>query len=137
EAPAQAWAPTAQPASRAHPLWPTLLLFAALLFPLDVALRRLRLTRRDWALARAWLRARLPQRRSAQAQGAAPRPPLLGDLFQARERARRRSQRGGETSPQAAPPAHERPADAPTPPPSGEETLARLRQARERARRGR
>ncbi len=40
--PALALAPLAKPATRAQPIWPMLLLMAALLFPLDVAARRLR-----------------------------------------------------------------------------------------------
>lgn len=45
---------TAVPASQ--PIWPWLTLLAALLLPLDVAARRLTLTRRDWA--RLWERLR-------------------------------------------------------------------------------
>jgi Mg-chelatase subunit ChlD len=39
-----------------QPIWPSLLLLGILLFPLDVAVRRLRLSRREWARLRAWMR---------------------------------------------------------------------------------
>ena len=48
---------TGRPAQAAQPLATPLLLLAALLLPLDVAVRRLRLSRRDWAGLRAWLAA--------------------------------------------------------------------------------
>jgi uncharacterized membrane protein len=43
---------------RAVPLWPALLSLAAILFPLDVAIRRLSIGRADWRRARAALRLR-------------------------------------------------------------------------------
>jgi uncharacterized membrane protein len=152
ELPQQAFAPLQQPVSRARPLWPALLLVAALLFPLDVGVRRLRLTAADWRRLAAWLRARVPQRPAGARRG---EPAVLGDLFQARERARRRGARaagerqvaqpeiraGGEPARAVSPPAEERPPRRPEPAPEketapgGEEdTLARLREARERAR---
>lgn len=47
-----------QPPGTAQPLWPLLLLLAALLWPVDIALRRLTLSRTDvrqaWARSRGW-----------------------------------------------------------------------------------
>ncbi len=147
-----AFAPTRQPASRSRPLWPALLLLAALLFPLDVAARRLRLTPADWRRLLDWMRARL---RGRQAESETLEPVLLGDLFQARERARRRGGRGPAgsgsvaeveapvsrppvayqpVSRPAAPPAPEKPRSETDEPASQEDALARLRQARDRAR---
>ncbi len=144
-APEEAFDPTRQPASRAVPLWPGLLLMAALLFPLDVGVRRLRLTPSDWRHLQAWMRGRLPRRAARPDQGA--EPVLLGELFEARARARRRGarERSGERDDQPTVQA----TPSPTPPPDvapplaseeGEpdtegDTLARLRQARRRARR--
>jgi hypothetical protein len=155
--PLAAFAPTRQPASQAWPLWPTLLLMAALLFPLDVAVRRLRVTAADWRHMVQWVRGRVPARDRTRRPG---EPVLLGDLFQARERARRRGARpvvedpppirAQTTSgppqpekPQPARPAAQAPArqeaaerkDKPGRPADAEDTLARLRQARDRARR--
>lgn len=131
-------------AEYARPIAQALLLAIALLFPLDVAIRRVMLGPADFRKASAWLRERLPlPGRAARAQGR-----LFGQLFQARERIRQR-QRRGEIPPR-------RPADSPEPPepaapeapapgaasrpaepaqPSPEETLARLRGAKKRARR--
>lgn len=144
--PAAAFTPTAVPAQRAQPLWPALLLLAALLFPADVAARRLRLTRADWVRLVQWFR-----RHGGPAAQRRQEPAVLGELFAARERARQRGARPpvpapgrpgkedlGEkrTAVQGGREAEKPPA---TPPPAeGEqETLARLREARERARRRR
>ena len=136
ESEAAAFAPTQRPASRALPLWPALLLTAALLFPADVGVRRLRLTRADWQRLGEWGRERL--RRARRPAGGRLEPELLSDLFRARERARRRqarAERPAVTAETWRPAAGERPGEgAQAPPPSAEEALARLRQARERAR---
>jgi hypothetical protein len=150
--PQAAFAPIAQPVSRARPLWPMLLLVAVLLFPLDVAVRRLHLTRADWQRLLAWIQGRLPRRASRPERG---EPALLGELFEARERARGRVQRGRPPQQHEAPASeagHERASEpprdgaAPIPPPTTrrdtaaeaeEDTLARLREARDRARRRR
>jgi Mg-chelatase subunit ChlD len=89
--PAHAFAPTQVPASRATPMWPLLLLIAALLFPVDVAVRRLRLNMSDWVRLRTWMRERIGiiSRRAPQ-QAAAP---VLGGLFEAKSRAQRRTGR--------------------------------------------
>jgi hypothetical protein len=146
--PAEAFAPMAEPVSRARPLWPALLLMAALLFPVDVAVRRLRLTGADWQRLLDWARGRLPRRarRTERAE-----PAVLGELFEARDRARGRVRRGrapddaqqtsGKRSP-APGPGEATPSQPPEPSRDEEEsasdekdTLARLREARERARR--
>jgi Mg-chelatase subunit ChlD len=130
-------------------IWRALLLAVALLFPIDVALRRVMVNRRDLQNARAWVVERLPGRRSLAAEREAP---ILGQLFSARERARRRTSappppgQPGTTSPPTAPtvpPIPEKDATAqPTPdskPPTSSTTpadsLARLREAKKRARR--
>ncbi len=134
--PAQAFARLPQPAARSQPIWPALLLAAALLFPFDVAVRRLRLSRADGERFLAWARVTLA-RRPLEAGRRAPR--ALGALFAARERARRpRVARAAQVSPPAAgqPEAggfHGAPAAAPT----SETMTERLRKAKERSRRGR
>lgn len=132
----EVFAPTVHPARRAVPLWPALLLLAALAFPVDVALRRLRLQPSDWARLRRWLDEHLRPTRRQRRRG---EPEVLSDLFRARERARRRGVRPvtpemprGDETPPAAPPPSVPPA---APPPAEEDALARLRQARERAKR--
>ncbi len=119
-------------AAGAQEIWRMLLIITALLFPVDVAVRRLVISQTDLRRARAWVSQRLPWRRGAQT-GESPR--ALGQLFTARERARQRQER------RAAPPPADQPAAPQTPPPSepdspaGEEnTLARLREAARRAR---
>lgn len=134
-------------ADSAREIWRALLLIAALLFPLDVAVRRVMINRRDLQTARTWVTERLPGRRSAERAREAP---ILGQLFSARERARRRTtSRPAEPSreTQAAPsptPAPRTPAEPPAQPtgpgepskpaPAQEESLARLREAKKRAR---
>jgi hypothetical protein len=127
----------------------TLLLIAALLFPLDVALRRVMISRRDMALARAWINERLPGRKTAREQG----PVLLGQLFSARERARRRTTaRVGMKDTPANPESTGAPAAAPrspstpdttgaqssdqpaAPSPQAGDSFERLREAKKRAR---
>jgi len=73
---------------QAREYWWSLLLLAALLFPLDVMLRRLNLTARDWQTAKAWLARQIARPRAASTG----QPRLLTPLFQARDRARRRRQ---------------------------------------------
>jgi len=111
-------------------------LTAALLFPADVGVRRLRLTRADWQRLGEWSRERL--RRVRRPAGGRLEPELLGDLFRARERARQRQARADRpavTAEEWRTAAGDRPGEREqAPPPSAEEALARLRQARERAR---
>jgi uncharacterized membrane protein len=71
---------------RAAEIGRTLLFLAALLLPLDVAVRRLVVGPGDLRRAAAWLRARVPFSSRAAPEG----EPFLSQLFAARERARRR-----------------------------------------------
>lgn len=134
ETPEMAFAPLDKPVTRARPLWPALLLTAALLFPFDVGVRRLRITRADWYRLGVWLRERMPRRGKAVRRWTGP--VVLGDLFQARERARQRGARPVEGTPLVPPPElHSTVQPPPLAPGVEEDTLARLRRARERARR--
>lgn len=131
--------------------WP-LMLAAALFFPVDVALRRLVFTRRDWQKAQAWLSERAAPllRRRAAAPGEQPR--VLGQLFEARDRARTRREApprpvdrldipaaprpdappsAPPTAPQ--PPTAQPPAPKDPPVPGEADALARLREAKRRA----
>jgi hypothetical protein len=159
--PGSAFAHDLPAAQRAREVWAALLLIAALLFPIDVAIRRVMLGRRDVDNALAWVRSRL-----AGPRAAASRPErALGQLFQARARARRRGARsdgpptspgtppppiaGPSTPPPAGPtegPPPERPPAGPGQPPSrppaappadAGDSLARLREAKKRAKRER
>jgi hypothetical protein len=139
--PAAAFLHNLPAADRAREFWAPLLLIAALLFPLDVALRRVMLGPADLRRAAAWLRARLPARPEAPGRERA-----LGRLFEARDRARGRRPEAG-----AGPSSPREPAAEPAPPPAGkaeaepaapdtpvpDDALARLRQAKKRARRDR
>ncbi len=134
--PALAFAPIAVPASRAQPIWQTLLLIAALLFPLDVAARRLRLTREDAQRLLNWARVPLERRRTAPATRA------LGALFAARDRARSARtvkaspprQSSAPIPPQAQPESKNK---VVPPPASPETTTERLKKAKDRARKSR
>jgi Ca-activated chloride channel family protein len=146
ESPSAAFAPTQQRITQARPLWPLLMLLAALLFPADVAVRRLRLAQSDWHRMATWLRARAPRRRVRQR---AIEPEILSDLFQARERVRRRRMRpstkeatGASVSAVARSPQEPLIIERPSSPADPsivevEDSFARLRQARARARRRR
>ena len=68
--------------ARETPLWPLLLVLALLLWPLDVFLRRVQVTRRDLAAAGAWVRG-IPARRGR----VAARPVPVEGMLAARERA--------------------------------------------------
>jgi len=149
---------------RAQEISLPLLLLATLLLPLDIAVRRLSLRRRDWTEAQAWVAARTRRKASAAAAPSA----AMRDLQRAKARAAQRTNRSAEpTPPSAAPPAQtaattappsvsrraapvvERPsaeqteqaahASPPVPavPPAtpDDDPLARLRAAKERARR--
>jgi uncharacterized membrane protein len=113
---------------RAREVWRALLLLAAALFPLDVALRRLVLTRSDVHRALAWLREHLPLR----ARPAAVRAPVLAQLFAARDRARDRAQRP-QLRPRGAPSTQGHAASAEQPAPAGRAAPADPREQPERA----
>ena len=72
------------------PLWPWLLLIALLLLPIDIAVRRLIITRSDLQRARAALFGR----RELAAEGASER---IASLLDAKERGRQRSEEGSGT----------------------------------------
>jgi uncharacterized membrane protein/Mg-chelatase subunit ChlD len=73
----------------AREIWRPLLLVVALLFPLDVAVRRVMLTSSDYQKATGWISERLPQR----SQTTGERTKEMSSLFSARERARSRQAR--------------------------------------------
>jgi uncharacterized membrane protein len=131
-------------ADRAREIWRLLLMVVALLFPLDVAIRRVMLTGRDLGKAVDWVGQRLPFRKTRSTR----REPVLGRLYQARERARTRRVRTRLPAPSVWPEADHgeleqeqgeetaRPAETRTPTAvSTEDTLSRLRNAKRRARR--
>jgi uncharacterized membrane protein len=93
--PLAAFAHNLPSAARAREIWAPLLLLVALLFPLDIAIRRVMLSPADLRKAQLWLLDRLPWRQRAAAQGRGER--ALGQLFAARDRARQRQERSQET----------------------------------------
>jgi Mg-chelatase subunit ChlD/uncharacterized membrane protein len=129
-------------ADLAREIWRPLLLIVALLFPLDVAVRRVMLSSSDYYKAAGWISKRIPRRKQAPAR----RTKELSGLFTARERARTRQARGeripaGEVDKDRKEPAPEvRREPSPTPPQkpvqkeeeSGD-TLSRLKKAKQRA----
>ena len=163
---------------RATELWPWLLLLALLLWPLDVFLRRVQVTRRDLAAGAAWVRE-LPARRRRVAARTAAAAGMLAAAERAggasareamlRARAETEAASGAAAGPAAsggapdaaspaptagsvaapprpaaarpassAPPAPAQPAAppiAPSPASTPDEMLARLRDAKRRARR--
>ena len=96
-------------------LWPFLLLLALLLWPLDIALRRMSLGRREFAAAREWV-VGIPRRRGATARRTATGEGLLA----ARERAGSNEARAALLSASgssASPPVGGAPSGASTAPP--------------------
>ncbi len=131
----------------AKEIWRVLLMLAAFLFPLDVALRRLIISRRDIQQGQAWISSHLPFRQTA---AKAREAPILGRLFTARNRARERNQPAKlvdrrtledappapSTNPQgttSSQPAQNASPESQTSP--RDDSLARLREAKKRARR--
>jgi hypothetical protein len=80
--PLDPWQHDLQTTSRFTDLWPLLLVLALVLWPLDIALRRVSIGRREVVAARGWV-GRLRQRRRATA----PRTVTGAGLLAARERA--------------------------------------------------
>ncbi len=82
--PGAAFALTQEPRTASTPVWPGLLLLAAVLLPVDIAVRRLIITRSDMRRLRVYL------------SGSADRPQdeRLSSLMTARERARQRTGAG-------------------------------------------
>jgi uncharacterized membrane protein len=151
-----AWRHDLAATTAATDLWPWLLLLALLLWPLDVAVRRVSVARSDLALGRAWVGERWRAWR-----GPARRPQPVGEMLAATRRAGGRETRAAllrsepsagadqpATSPAAtaqaaapqppatAPAAASRPLAAPPAPEAQPEadTIARLRDAKKRAR---
>jgi uncharacterized membrane protein len=155
EAPADAWRHDLGTTTAATDMLPWLLLVALLLWPLDVAVRRVSISRTELALARAWTGARWQAWRSP-----ARRTEQVGEMLAAKGRAGGRQARaallraepatesapaGGDTQEsdasgrQAPPlPPSQAPAAAAAAPPADTtdttDTLARLREAKRRAR---
>ncbi len=142
--PAQTFEPFPIPAARTQPIWEYLLLAAALLFPLDVAARRLRLARSDWERVRELFRAQSSTKTSS------PAPRVLEGLFTARERAQTRpsvarvttpvvsqKENGNATQPAPVVVQKESTLPAPTAPVDDQDMNARLKRARDRARKTR
>ena len=157
--PEQPWTHDLSVNASSTDLWPTLLLLALLLWPLDIALRRVSVGRRELVDARRWLAG--GWRRSM-----APRTSDVAGMLAARDRAagsaaRAAMMRGDEAgsgaapapapapasaprpaptlaqraTPPSPPPAAAPPApEAPTPPVDEGDTLSRLRDAKRRAR---
>ena len=82
DAPEGAWVHDLRSTTSLSELWPLLLVLALLLWPLDVALRRVSLGRRELAGARAWIGG-LARRRQAKAT----RTATAAGLLAARDRA--------------------------------------------------
>jgi hypothetical protein len=140
QGPAAAFRHDLLPSPRSREIWAGLLLAAALLFPLDVALRRVMLGPRELRQAAAWLGARLPVRK---AEGR-PRERALGRLFQARDRVREEQiHREASPPPPQSGTAAGSPSEPPpepagnAPQPDDASTMDRLQKAKERARRQR
>lgn len=155
DTPASVFAHNLASVNRAQEISLPLLLLVALLLPLDIAIRRLSLRPRDFAEARAAIANRTVRRRAQPAAA----PPVLGDLQRAKARASvRRSRRPaddpgivaeaseqpqGNPPPRRVAPTIERPsveetrraAESPPPVTETDDPIARLRAAKERARR--
>jgi uncharacterized membrane protein len=82
--PAEAFSHDLKATRASRPIWPGLLVLAALLLPLDVASRRLILTRRDMIRLRDWALEKLEIKKAPVPQESAPH---IQALFQAKNRA--------------------------------------------------
>lgn len=100
--PTQAFLHNLPSTAQAREIWQTLLLIAALLFPVDVALRRLVFKRRDYEKARQWIENRW-QGLVSRPLISAGQPKTLGQLFEARDRARHRRGETGQDRPVSEP----------------------------------
>ncbi len=117
-APTDPWIHDLTATDRFTELWPFLLVLALLLWPLDIALRRMSLGRRELAGARGWLRGIGRRRRAA-----GPRTATAEGLLAASGRASSSDTRAAMRSPATAPviqpnaeAAQPRPATTTTPP---------------------
>ncbi|HYU50483.1 MAG TPA: hypothetical protein VEO91_11225, partial [Candidatus Limnocylindria bacterium] len=153
--PAAVWRHDLASTSSFSDLWPALLVLALLLWPIDIALRRVSVGSRELAGARAWLRGGWRARRAAGLRSAA-----VSGMLAARERAAGAGARAAllrrddepvipapvlaqptpvppaATEPAATSPAAASPEGAPSSPPDTQpvDTIARLREAKRRAR---
>ncbi|HSO28579.1 MAG TPA: hypothetical protein VLS28_01630, partial [Candidatus Sulfomarinibacteraceae bacterium] len=160
-APAEPWRHDLTTTASFTELWPWLLILALLLWPLDIALRRVSIGRRELADARAWA-GRAWRGRGA----AAPRTAAAAGMLAARDRAAGAAARAAlmrerdgaieprvtesaavvtpVAAPEAAPvatrvpamPREAPPEPEPAPGATDRDTLARLREAKRRARGG-
>jgi hypothetical protein len=157
EDPLQVWEHDLTSTSRFTDLWPILLVLALILWPLDIAFRRVSIGRRELVAARGWVTG------AGRRKAIAPRPAVSEGLLAARNRASSSGARSAlraepevasvaPTAPARTPPAPKpapatqaAPAQAapePQPPkaapppaaPASSDTLARLREAKRRAR---
>ena len=110
-------------------LWPLLLVLALLLWPLDIALRRMSLGRREVAAARGWVRGIGRRRRAA-----GPRTATAEGLLAASSRARTSDARAAMRTPPAASSEPVAP-EAATPPSPGPRALLLRRRPSRLARR--
>ncbi len=103
QSPADVWVHDLRTTSRLTDLWPWLLVLALVLWPLDIALRRVSVGRRELADGRRWLAERIARRRVA------PRTAPVAGMLAARDRAgaagartailREATERGSDASP--------------------------------------
>ncbi|HEX6033201.1 MAG TPA: glutamine amidotransferase, partial [Anaerolineales bacterium] len=84
--PAEAFAHDLRATRAARPIWPALLLIAALLLPFDIASRRLIITRQDLARWREWAMGKPGGQKTPSAQPVQPAPHVQA-LFKAKSRA--------------------------------------------------
>ncbi len=157
ETPLDPWLHDLRTTSRSTDLWPLLLVIALLLWPLDIALRRVSVGRREFAAAGAWVRD-LPRRRRVTAERTATGESLLAAraratsaetraaLLRRPEPASAPAAPAPPTATPAKPPAassEPAPGPAPTPvvepapviePAPAVDTISRLRDAKRRAR---
>ena len=147
--PADPWRRDLTATSRSTDLWPLLLVLALLLWPLDIALRRVSVGRREFGAARAWV-ASLGRRRGWNAPRTATNESLLAARGRGSASARSAMRADGPsaaevTTPVTPMPIPEAAAEAPAElakPAAGSpdataqdaDTMARLREAKRRAR---
>jgi Mg-chelatase subunit ChlD len=117
-----------RPQDRSREIWQALLLLAALLFPLDVGVRRVMLGPPDARKALAWLRTHLP----TGPRQMVPQERVLGQLFQARQRGRERHARTGTpaVAPLHKPASVDEPRATASSSSTEDDALARLREAK-------
>ncbi len=93
----EVWTHDLRSTAFATDLWPLLLVLALLLFPIDVAIRRVSISRRELVAARAWFSYRVLGR------GRAARPEAVGGMLAAKERAAGTRSRAALVRPAAGP----------------------------------